>query len=154
METLVVNPETGRWIKKDGTVYTKLKKKGVSIPLEPSKQRRIFVPQDIEKENKPIGLQKKYTVDKSQTKWEQKKPHSTKQRKKLLEKCKDSCFLMPEKMKFPICNKVSSTDKKCSYNCKGIKAAAARAGEWKYKNVLDKAKSTATQLDCYKKKKR
>jgi len=152
METLVRNPETGRWIKKNGTVYNKLKKKGVEIPLRPSKQRRIFVPQDIQQQNKPLSLQKQFSIDKTQTKWQQKKPHSKKQRKELLEKCKDSCFLIPEKIKFPICNKISSTNKKCSYNCKGVKAAAARAGEWKYKNVLSKAKATATQLDCYKKK--
>ena len=102
--------------------------------------------------NKPLSLQKQFSVDKTQTKWQQKKPHSKKQRKELLEKCKNTCFLIPEKLKFPICNKVSSSEKNCSYNCKGVKAAAARAGEWKYHNVLSKAKATATQLDCYNKK--
>jgi len=159
METLVKNPKTGRWIKKDGTLYKKLKKEGVKIPSQPSRERRKFIPEDLQKSH--VKVDKKFSVDREDKPWALKKPHSMKKRKELLEKCTKSCFLLPEKLKFPICNKVSeeknqSTKKKesseCVYNCRGIKAAASRAGQWKYKNVLEKAKKLATKLDCYKKK--
>ncbi len=154
METLVRNPETGRWIKKEGTVYKALVKKGVKVPSKPSRQRRAFIPEDLEQRDVHPSLQQTYKVDKSDVSWLEKKPHTPKQRKELMEKCKESCFLLPEKKKFPICNKIVPRTKKCSYNCKGIKAAASRAGEWKYNNVLEKAKATATKLDCYVKKKK
>ena len=153
MDTLVKNPQTGRWIKKDGSVYKRLLQNGIKVPLHPSKQRKAFVAKDIPKaDNTSLDLQKSFAVDKSETRWEQKKPHSPSDRRKVMEKCKESCFLIPDRMKFPICNKISKTDKKCSYNCRGLKGAASRAGEWKYKNVLDKAIAIATELHCYKKK--
>lgn len=166
METLVKNPKTGRWIKKDGTLYKKLKKEGVKIPSQPSRERRAFVPDDLKKKSR-VKVEKHFSVDREDKPWALKKPHSKKERKKLLESCKKSCFLLPEKLKFPICNKISdekkqSTDSnkkktskyktECAYNCRGIKAAASRAGQWKYENVLQTAKSIATKLDCYKKK--
>ena len=43
METLVRNPETGRWIKKEGTLYQTLIKKGIKVLSKPSRQRRAFV---------------------------------------------------------------------------------------------------------------
>lgn len=152
METLVKNPETGRWIKKGGTVYNNLKEKGVKISQKQTKQRRSFVPKDIQQKNVPIEINRQFSIDKSSTKWQEKKPTLKNQRKVVKDKCGESCFLIPESLKFPICNKVSNKQE-CSYNCRGIKAAAARAGEWKYNNVLKKAKATATNLDCYKTKK-
>lgn len=152
MDTLVRNPETGRWIKKDGTVYKNLKERGVKISQRQTRQRPSFVPNDVQQKNVPVQMNTNFAIDKSSTKWQQKKPTLKNQRRSVKEKCGDSCFLIPESLKFPICNKVSN-NQECSYNCKGVKAAAARAGQWKYKNVLTKAKATATKLDCYKNKK-
>ena len=69
--------------------------------------------------------------------WKSLSPSLRSERKKLLEKCGKKCFLMPGKLKFPICSKKMD----CKVNCGGIDSASVRAGEYKYKNVLKKAKS-------------
>ena len=146
----VKNPETGRWIKKDGKMFADLVNRGVikQGTRQLQKTAKAFVP--------PQGYSvpskfKDYPVDNSENPWGTKKPSSRGQRKTLLEKCGDSCFLIPQELKFPICNKYE-LDNSCTYNCRGIKGAASRAGEWKYKDVLSKAKELSAKYNCYKNK--
>ena len=82
--------------------------------------------------------------------WAEKKPHTPAERRKLLETCGKDAFLLPNSLKFPICNKIETSKTKCTYNCKGLKAASSRAGEWKYKNVLSFSKKLTDKLGCYK----
>jgi hypothetical protein len=135
----VINPETNRYITVNGSKYCSLEKKGVFISLDNCKT----VQQSLTK--KPFKK-----TDKSQQSWDNKVPKTTAERELLLEKCGESCFLEPVEKKYPICNKIINDNSKCEYNCKGIKAASSRAGEWKNESVLEKSKQLSKKLECYK----
>jgi hypothetical protein len=49
-------------------------------------------------------------------------------------KCPKSCFLIPESLKFPVCDPSS-----CRLSCAGLHAAYVRAREWKYDEVAARA---------------
>jgi hypothetical protein len=137
----VVNPKTGRLIKKDGEAYKKLKDEN----LKTVKMTRSFSP--LKQFSIPETIQQ-YPIDRSEVKWGSKKPQTAKERQFIKEKCGESCFLMPEFNKFPICNKTLP----CTFNCRGLKAASSRAGEWKYQTILERSKDLTTKFKCYKKK--
>ena len=151
METVVKNPKSGRFIKVGGTLYNTLKKEGVVFDSKRVKKKK-FVPVLDKKVKKKYSINPSFGVDRSDVKWGEKKPHTRKERKMLHEKCGDDAFLLPTALKFPICNKMTNKKDKCTYNCRGLKGASSRAGEWKYKNVLKKSKAMTKQLGCYKTK--
>jgi len=156
----VRNPLTGRWIDKDGSTYQRLQKSGIIFPRQGLKNTRkvparkgtaLEAPVTTRFKNFPV-----YTPEDVQ--WRDLKPNKAGERRALLTECGPSCFLIPGQKvpKFPVCNKLPLTTTttttsrpKCSYNCKGIKGAASRAGEWKYVNVLAAAKKLATKNHCY-----
>jgi hypothetical protein len=146
----VLNPETKRWIKKGGKVYLDLLKRGILGGPIPQQKKMVaaYVP-PVQQSYKVPEQFVDYPIDKSQQAWGAKKPSSVGQRKSLLENCGESCFLIPAQTKFPICNKTLP----CTYNCRGIKGAASRAGQWKYTSVLAKAKELSAKYGCYKTKK-
>jgi len=74
--------------------------------------------------------------------WKQAKPKSVGARQALKEKCGSRCFLLPSKLKFPICNK------NCKVDCRGLVAAKSRAGEWKYRTVYKKANALINKGSC------
>lgn len=163
--TKVKNPLSGRWIQKGGSLYQSLLQQNILFPPEtlphPSKKR--ITKTDTKIDNKMAEIAKKpvsyrtptstptptpspeLPVDKKNVSWAKKKPHLITERRSLLENCGKRCFLLPEQMKFPICNKTLP----CEYNCRGLKAASARAGQWKYKDVLKKSKRLSEALGCY-----
>lgn len=149
MESKILNPETNRFVKIGGAVYDSLVSRGVIVPGNtplPTKKTKKFIP--------PTDYQvtqhfKNYPVDRSQVAWGEKKPQKVRERKLIKQECGDSCFLKPQDNAFPICNKTLP----CTYNCRGLKGASARAGEWKYEKVLQKSKELTEKLGCYKKKK-
>lgn len=147
------NPETGKWININGPTYKKLVEKGVRLNHQQKQYTAEFKPV-FDKEVKPskVKVNKKFQVDRSDVSWGQKKPHTVGERRQVMEKFGPDCFLIPSQKKFPICNKTSVSSKP-TYNCKGLKAASSRAGEWKYKNVLKTSKKLTKELDCYKNKK-
>lgn len=145
----VRNPETNRYIRVNGTVYSNLEKRGVSIPLDDVRTVQKNFEPVLDKKVKKARVKKSMNVDRSDTSWADKKPQTKKEREAVLEKCGKVCFLIPEDEKFPICNKLETEESPCEYNCKGLKAASSRAGEWKYKNVLEKSKELTKKLDCY-----
>jgi len=51
--------------------------------------------------------------------WNAKKPSGKKQRQALKEKCGDTCFLSPDDLSYPICEKDS---KDCEQDCDGLRA--------------------------------
>jgi len=125
--TKIINPKTNKWISMDGKLYNKLLKENVKFDYTKMK--------DME-------------IDRENISWVEKKPKSKKERQFIKENCGDFCFLLSNQNKFPICNKTLP----CKINCKGLKAASSRAGQWKYKEILEKSKALTKELDCYKKK--
>lgn len=148
----IKNPKTGKLIKKHGVIHDKLMEEGVDLSKEKSVRKRKFKAneKDDKEHLKNLTINKNFKVDRSDISWKDKKPHSKKQRKDLMEKCGEECFLIPSRKKFPICNKITDKNSECSYNCRGLKAASSRAGEWGYKKVLKTSKRLTKELDCYK----
>ena len=148
----IKNPKTGKLIKKHGVIHNKLMEEGVDLSKEKSVRKRKFKAneKDDKEHLKNLTINKNFKVDRSDISWKDKKPHSKKQRKELMEKCGEECFLIPSRKKFPICNKITDKNSECSYNCRGLKAASSRAGEWGYKKVLKTSKRLTKELDCYK----
>jgi hypothetical protein len=148
----IKNPKTGKLIKKHGAIHNKLIEEGIDLSKEKSVRKRKFKANEKEdKEHlKNLEINKSFKVDKSNVSWKDKKPHTKKERKDVMEKCGKDCFLIPSRNKFPICNKITDKNSECSYNCKGLKAASSRAGEWGYKTVLKTSKRLTKELDCYK----
>jgi hypothetical protein len=140
-ETFIRNPETGRLIKLGGKTFMKLKREN-KIQKYKKIQKVKFEPVD-DKLVKPAKLRKNIKVDKSDQLWKDKKPKTKKERQEILKKYGESCFLIPEKLKFPICN-----SKDGAYNCKGLKAASSMARIWGYKNVLKKSQKIQSELNC------
>ena len=149
----VQNPMTGKWILKKGALYQKLKAQGVEF----GRGKRMKKPMGAHLGAVVSDKFARFPVVTYEDKaWGQTKPNSVGQRRDLLANCGKSCFLLPDLKtpKFPVCNKLPLTDKEptCSYNCKGIKAAASRAGEWKYAAVLEAARKLGQRSKCYVKK--
>ena len=142
----VKNPETDRWISIGGPTYNDLVSRGVVIKSQKIKETRAFQPKSSDEYYTPRQF-KQYPVDRGVVSWGLKKPEKVGQMKKIYEECGDSCFLYRKnkELKFPICNK----ELPCTYNCKGLKAASSRAGEWKYEKVLKTSKKLTQDLGCY-----
>jgi hypothetical protein len=142
---LVKNPLTGRWIKKNGSTFNKLIDKKIKINCKSVKKKTPFKP----KSYKVTKSFKSFPIDNTNISWSKKKPNSKGEREYIYKKCGESCFLIPQQLKFPICNK----NLPCTYNCRGLKAASSRAGEWKYDKVLKTSKDLTDKFGCYKVKK-
>jgi len=139
----IINPETGRWIRVGGSIYQSLCHKQIPLNESTMKQSPDYT---IPSSYKVPSSHANYPVDSDkQTPWGKKKPDSVGQRRFIYDQCGDSCFLIPKQKKFPICNKTLP----CEYNCRGLKAASARAGQWKYSNVLEKSKQLTQRFGCY-----
>jgi hypothetical protein len=68
-----------------------------------------------------LGLASVKCVTKDEWRWEEKKPKTRAERYELLKKYGRDCFLDPDKLKFPVCNKQGCID------CDGLRAAYTRA---------------------------
>lgn len=140
----VRNPGTGRLVTVGSSLHTKLVKEGV-LSQQASVEKKALKYAPLKTYKVPSKFPK-FPVDRSDEKWGTKKPQSVDQRRFIKEKCGDPCFLLPEFNKFPICNKTLP----CTYNCRGIKGASARAGEWKYSRVLEISKKLSADKGCLK----
>ena len=147
-----LNPQTGRWVKQGGAVYKDLVKRGVLSPSASQstqtqtprfKMTAAYKPPADDSYRVPQQFAD-YPVDRSQTLWGTVKPETVGQRRMVLADCGESCFLIPKDMKFPICKKT----KPCEYSCRGLKGAKARAAEWKYGKVLQRAKELSERFGC------
>ena len=95
-------------------------------------------------------------ITRDEWKWEEKKPKTPSERRELLKKCGRDCFLDPERLAFPICNK------RCCVDCDGLRAAYVRARSLVtaskrankpdlakyYEGIAEKAKSLAIKYGC------
>jgi hypothetical protein len=77
--------------------------------------------------------------------WRINKPQTVIQRREVYAKCNKECFLIPEKLKYPICSKHS-----CNVDCKGMTAAAKRAF-LVFKNSNNSYDARVLGLKAYKK---
>lgn len=75
--------------------------------------------------------------------WKKNAP-GTHERTVMLKKCGKKCFLGPKKS-FPICTKCT-----CRVNPRGVRAALARASEWKYTTIAKKARRLFRRLTLKK----
>lgn len=122
-------------------------KKELKEPKKSSKKKTFEAVLDKDSP-KNVKVNPKFKVDREGG-WKEKKPHTKSERKKLLEVCGKDAFLLPQHLKFPICNKVNGKNHKCTYNCMGLKGCSSRAGEWGYYNVLKNSKKLTSELGCY-----
>ena len=139
--TKVKNPLTGKWIYKDGVTADALRKQGVRV-TGPTKKAKAFVP-PTPGSYAVSTPKKKFPVDTSDVSWTVKAPTRTSERRKLLQTCGKSCFMMPGDLKFPVCNKDAPP---CIYNKKGITAAYVRARQWGYQDVADNVEALRKKL--------
>lgn len=85
--------------------------------------------------------------------WSGAAPTRGKERKELLHECGSHCFLLPGKLKFPICPALRVTDGHCRASCEGVAAAKVRARQYNYTSVADKAEKVHKALNCPQTKK-
>lgn len=85
--------------------------------------------------------------------WGDIKPRSTAERKKLIQNCKKGCFLIPEKLKFPICRRCKGDVCTCRPDCLGLRAAKIRAAQWHYPKVYAAADEMIKRYNCQYKRK-
>jgi len=71
-------------------------------------------------------------------------PHSQSKRASLRNRCGSKCFLMPNELKFPICNQ------SCHVSCAGVTSAKVRAAQWNYTNVYKRASTLVKKHKCTK----
>jgi hypothetical protein len=135
----IKNPQTGKWIYKDGLTAMALEKQGVRLQ-GPTKKATPFKAPTNAKGKMPT---KSFPVDKSDVSWTAKAPEKTSQRRALQKTCGDSCFMMPKQLKFPVCNKDAPP---CTYNQRGITAAYVRARQWGYEDVARKVEALRKKL--------
>ena len=114
----IINPLTGNSIKVGGPTYRMLQRE---------KYTKNIV--EISPRIKSKNLRKS---PKTGTKgWRSASP---KKRSALKKKCGSKCFLSPKYNKYPICTM------SCKPDCRGIKSAKVRSGQYKNKSVMKLAK--------------
>jgi hypothetical protein len=80
--------------------------------------------------------------------WHSQAPIKSADREEVLSHCGKKCFLMPEQKKFPICKMCSKNTCQCKPDCKGLRAAKIRAGQWGYEAVKQKAMKIYEEQGC------
>jgi len=75
--------------------------------------------------------------------WHQRAPLQQWKRQQVYQKCGPKCFLLPGRLKFPIC--AWSPHISCQVDPDGLRAAAYRARQYHYTNVASKAKKRLSQ---------
>jgi len=113
----------------------------------PIKKKRISSKKSKKSQTKRKSSPKKQKKPEEWTKWSQIAPKTKAQRQQLIQICGSTCFLMPNKLKFPVCTP------DCNVSCKGLIAARVRARQWNYPEVDKKVSKYYKEANCYKKKK-
>ncbi len=116
----ILNPATGRCVKKTGTIGKKLlgqqsKAKAVKTSPQVATGKKIVAP-------KLVSGQVAVRTEEWQ---KHRKPRNGKERKTLYDKCGDKCFLIPEEHKYPVC--AGKGNISCDYDCDGVRAARNNA---------------------------
>jgi hypothetical protein len=75
--------------------------------------------------------------------WHAASPQKGRQRQHLYDKCGRNCFLRPNDLGYPICQKNS-----CKVDCRGTRAAYAYARKYKSPHIANAARRIAKQVGC------
>ncbi len=153
-ESLIRNPMSGRLIKSTGPVATKLREEGVILPKPERTRSKRSKPT-------PTGISKRSYLSrtrrlpvshrryrKGSKGWGRDKPELKSEREKLMKECGSKCFLKPDTMGFPICQKLEGEGKKCKVDCRGVLASKVRAAQWGYEDIKDAADAIGKQANC------
>lgn len=73
--------------------------------------------------------------------WKKSAPRKSSQRSRVKSRCGSRCFLLPRKLKFPICSRNS-----CKINRKGVQSAYNRSRQYGYTSVARKAKRLLNKM--------
>lgn len=137
------NPETGKLINVDGPTYQQLLAKGYNLSQieevqgkKGSKRYQESVP-SLAAVSEIRQLPSKFSSKQSNSAkgWEKDGPKRGQQRRDLMEKCGNRCFLIPEQQSFPICSACRTDECLCELDCRGLAAANIRARQWQYTNL-------------------
>jgi len=129
---------------------TMSKKKNATVGGKTKAVHQKAPPANIKKEAKTIPKTRKALIEHasefeesgkgSRTRgWSVSAPQRGKERNELRKKCGNSCFLIPEKQKFPICKSLRTSGGKCEVDCRGLAAAKIRARQYGYTKVAKDA---------------
>lgn len=124
-----------------------IKKKRIS-PKKSKKNnvKRKSPTKNSKKQVKRKTFPKKQKKPAEWTKWSEVAPKTKAQRQQLIQICGSTCFLMPDKLKFPVCTP------DCKVSCKGLIAARVRARQWNYPEVDKKVSEYYKKANCSKNK--
>uniref|UniRef100_A0A6C0KUB1 Uncharacterized protein n=1 Tax=viral metagenome TaxID=1070528 RepID=A0A6C0KUB1_9ZZZZ len=99
-----------------------------SLPKEKRSQGRKF---KVE-----IKKSKKRNVKKSRTRgWAAASPQKGNERQALFKQCGPKCFLLPDNLKYPVCESLR-VNKNCKFSCRGIISAKIRASQKRDPSVV------------------
>jgi len=145
---------SGRLIKENGPVAQKLKEEGVVLPKpeRSRKSRKSPGSVGISKKNylsRTKRMSKSYRSYKKGSKgWGEEKPEKRSERERVKKRCGSRCFLKPDTLGFPICQKLETAEDSCVIDCRGVLAAKVRASQWGYKDVAEVADAIGKQSKC------
>ena len=71
--------------------------------------------------------------------WSLMAPQRGRERQELYDQCGDSCFILGDMKKFPVCKKCHKGKCECALSCKGILSSKLRSLQWGYPYVYDVA---------------
>ena len=157
-DKFIINPITKRQILVNGPVYTSLLEKGYNLSniktfnrTHPRRAHELRHPMTNKefKEIKSMPYSNKLEGEGRGIRtrgWDEIAPKLVSERRQLKKKCGDKCFLYPEHNAFPICPKCRNNKCKCEIDCRGVVTAKVRAGEWKYKSILNNANKINSQI--------
>ena len=152
----VINPETGKSIKKGGPTYEKLLAKGVSLRgAKAAKGRKAPRKRTVETtitarklaaiERMPMGMRGSAHGRGGRTAgWKAAAPRRGPERRLMMEECGEKCFLAPKSLGFPICAKCGKKSCGCKVDCRGVLSAKIRARQ--YSNRYPKISAAAQKL--------
>lgn len=129
-----VNPKTGRKILIGGETYLQLLKEYSSNPkLSQKNNKNVYTSVNRTRIGSGRG---------SATRgWKNVYPSTKGQRAHVKSQCGSKCFLLPSKLKFPVCERCKEDGYcSCKLDCRGLVTAKTRAGQWGYKGIASKAR--------------
>lgn len=147
MPMYVKNPKTGRPIKVSGATYHQLEAAGRNISglkrfYKPSPKRRHSLKRISSRKRLPAkAVHRKYPAGRGAPTrgWLAAAPRIPSARRMVKAQCGAECFLAPKTLGFPICPKCHGAKCSCKLDCRGVRAAKARARQYKYSNIAAEA---------------
>jgi hypothetical protein len=80
--------------------------------------------------------------------WRKAAPKLQSQRRELEASCGRKCFLVPDKLGYPICARCKKNHCSCKPSCAALSAAYNRAKQYKHRKIAAKALAKAKREGC------